>query len=190
MPFLSANLRRIFSLPPREIAYNNNPPPNGLVNFHYRPNDQSTPQQIQDTVKANSIRTAVHQLFNINRQPNVFAVGDWVRVKYTTIDNAMRQRHKENLVRKRSAIRYSLDVYRVSNVIPQPIILNGLPQNQIWNIARQSYNLTLNGVLEMTGGYPSEFFASDLIHVLDPAATEPLSVVPATHARMRFINRF
>ena len=161
-----------------------------MVNFHYVPTDTSTPQQVQDAVKARSIRTAVRQLFNIGRQPNVFAIGDWVRVKYIVIDDAMRRRHKENLVRKRTAIRYSMDVYQVCQIDPQPIILNGLPQNQIWNICRQSYNLMLYGLVVMKGPFPEVFFASDLIHVLDPAITQPISVAPATLARMRRINRF
>ena len=112
-----------------------NPPPPGLVNFHIVPNDQSTLPQIQDIVKARSIRTAVAQLAQ-GEQPQIYHVGDWVRVKYIKINAQMRQRHKEGILNKRNAIRYSLDVYRVSHIYPAPIVLNGLPQNQQWAIAR------------------------------------------------------
>ena len=166
-----------------------NPPPPGLVNFHIVPTDQSTLPQIQDVVKARSIRTAIAQL-NQGDQPQIFHIGDWVRVKYTKINAQMRRRHKEGILNKRNAIRYSLDVYRVSHIYPAPIVLNGLHLNQQWSIARQSYNLTLNGVVVMTGATPTRFFASDMIHVFSPGISLPPSIVPPNEARMLYINRF
>ena len=132
---------------------------------------------------------AIAQL-NQGDQPQIFHIGDWVRVKYTKINAQMRRRHKEGILNKRNAIRYSLDVYRVSHIYPAPIVLNGLPLNQQWSIARQSYNLTLNGVVVMSGATPTRFFASDMIHVLPPGISLPPSIVPPNEARMLYINRF
>ena len=102
----------------------------------------------------------------------------------------MRERHKKGILNKRNTISYSLDVYQVSHIYPSQFVLNGLPLNQQWAIARQSYNLTLGGVVVMSGATPTRFFASDMIHVLPPGLTQPPSVLPATLARMLHINHF
>ena len=180
--------RRKFS--PDELwSEDYNPPPNGNVNFNLMPTDISTDLQIRDVVKANLIRSATKSLER-DYPVSMFQVGEYVRIKLATVFTPMRKREKEAKDKKKSPIKYTLNVYRIRSILNNTVIgANHLPVNQIWNIRKPQYSLTLNGLDCVFAGTNvlEWWFGSDLIRV--PYPQTPSSVVPATTQRIVFINK-
>ena len=166
-----------------------NPPPNGNVNFNLLPTDTSTDLQIRNMVKAHLIRSATENLEG-NSPSRLFQVGEYVRIKLQTVFPPMRKREKEVIEKKKSAIKYSLNVYRIRSIRNNTVVgANHLPVNRIWDIRNPQYSLTLNGIACKYYGTNSLewFFGSDLIRV--PYPQTPSNVFPATTQRIAFINK-
>ena len=57
----------------------------------------------------------------------------------------MRKREKEVKDKKKSPIKYTLNVYRIRSILQNTVIdANHLPVNHIWNIRNPQYSLTPN----------------------------------------------
>jgi transposase InsO family protein len=171
-----------------------NPPPNNLVNFHQEINDHSDAQDIQKLAQANLIRRAFKSLKR-GLPPSVFRVGDRCRINIFKLSTEMRERYKNHRGIQFNAIRYTPDVFEVSNVfaVPQPNLDVLAPQGNVWDVVRERYNIRpvlannqLGQVVSNDNGVPIDFFGSDLLKV--PQQETPTNV-PDRH-RARQINRF
>ena len=124
-------------------------PPGALVNFNHVPNDQSTMAQIDNYTKDNQIRKASLQMIKDTiKSPNyIFHIGDYVRVKLLALMPKMRMRKKSTFGDKLSAIKYSLNVYRIHAISPATTFDgNSLPLPNIWHVARYRYVLVTTTV--------------------------------------------
>ena len=116
------------------------------------PTDKSSVEELRQVQQRKLIEKGQKQL-NKGNPPQVFKVGDYVRVALTNTDmfgeetgSLMRKRHKQGGSDnpKYSAVRYSPDIYQISRVIKSKEIKDeqtSAPLGQYWNIGRPKYAL-------------------------------------------------
>jgi len=142
---------------------NNNPQ-------NHRLTDHSTNAERQEYVQ-HRLRATAQRIIQRGRQPNVFQVGDRVRVQMTRFYPALRKLIKEHH-RKQIIVTYTPEIYTVSAVRPQA------PNGRIRNTQYELTNVA--GQLLQSGGNPKLFFGSELI--LIPVGDTPASVPNALQA--------
>ena len=148
------------------------------------PTDKSSVEELRKIQQRKLIEKGQKQLEKGN-PPQVFKVGDFVRVALTNTDmfgedtgSKMRKRHKKGGLDdpKYSAIKYSPKIYQVSRIIKSKEMKEqqkSAPLGQYWNIGRPKYALVdgdgkkVNNVVTRKKKNQSEikFYESDLLLV-------------------------
>ena len=160
--------------------------PNKLWSQGYHPVDNPVNHILDDHSNNNEVREYIqHKLLaraqaqlERGRQPQVFIVGDRVRVKMTRFHPALRRLIKEHRG-KNIVVRYTPEIYSVSAVRHA---VGG------WDTHREQYELTdhLNHVL-IQNGNPKLFYGSELIKI--PANDVPPTTIMTSHQANTLLNR-
>ena len=111
-------------------------------------------------------------------RPNVFQVGDLVRIKLLVLNARMRYTKEHRIGWNKIAVHYSPQIYQVVRTIHNAV--NGKRRDEY--ILRDE-----NGNVVMGGGNPRLFFGNDLILV--PPNSVDTHIDPKTTDRAIFINR-
>jgi hypothetical protein len=105
-----------------------------------------------------------------------FQVNDNVRIRLETMSIPMRERRKSEFGLNLNAIRFTPEVYTVTNV------------RNFLGIRPPEYNIAdATGDVIQSGAVPKRFFGSDLLHA-PPVHVNP-SIHPATTQRANTLNR-
>jgi transposase InsO family protein len=162
-----------------------NPPPNLMVNFNLKTDDHSSTTKLRQGNQQRIVRVANEELRR--GRTNVFQVGDLVRIVLSANDAEVRERNKQQLLKKYDVVKFSTKIYRVANVV------NGIGDNlpaglntlgfRVWDLKRRSYWLVdSNTNLALHRHY----FGNELIKV--PANSIPSHIT--TPQRAKIINRY
>lgn len=162
--------------------------PNQLYTEGYNPrrNQAIPPQQPLNDAMNLRQRQAYQEAFVDNRarqyvalgRPNVFQVGDLVRIKLLVLNARMRYTKEHRIGWNKIAVHYSPQIYQVVRTI----------HNAVNGKRRDEYILEdENEDTVMSGGVPRRFFGNDLILV--PPNYIDTHIDPKTTDRAIFINR-
>ena len=90
-------------------------PRNNLPNPDLRPNDFSNDEELRQRTEARIVNKASAILKT--QRIKKLQVGDKVRIKLTAIDSKYRQRNKDGMDKKKTAVTYSPKVYEISKLV-------------------------------------------------------------------------
>ena len=117
------------------------------------------------------------------RRPRVFNIGDLVRIKIGSLNNADGSRWREIKEStngwNKTAVHYTPEIFSVVNVVNHPPGATIQDQYELSNMA---------GQVLMAGAVRKRFFGNDLAFV--PQINTPASLNPLSTARARWLNAF
>ena len=150
------------------------PLPAGHVQHIGELNDNNALKERQDIHKA-YLDEKTQKMLSTGAVARQFQVNDNVRIRLETMSTPMRERRKSEFGLNLNAIRFTPEVYTVTNV------------RNFLGIRPPEYNIADAGDVIQSGAVPKRFFGSDLLHV-PPVNVNP-SIHPATTQRANTLNR-
>jgi hypothetical protein len=137
---------------------------NPNININQKLTDTSTAQEIQDHVQGRIFKNA-QAMINRGHKPNVFNVGDTVRLKLTAFFYVSKRQHKSKIDKKNTICHYTPEIYRVESVMRFPQPHQPIANANIYDVRRDMYTLetTIPPIATLTSvnGQSKEFFGSD-----------------------------
>jgi transposase InsO family protein len=152
-----------------------NPLPAGHVPAIGPLNDDSTLQERQDFQNEYLDRRTARML-QTGAVARRFHLNDLVRIRLENVSNRMRERTKSHMSINLNAVRYSPEIYSVTNIRT----FHG-PRPPEYYLRDAGLNLVMSGVT------PKVFYGSDLLFV--PPGSVNVSMNPATVDRANHLNR-